>query len=277
MRAISTTWPRTFSRFSSATIAASRRLHVDSGWVPAGTRVDELEAAVRAVCEPIFNKPLKDISFGVVLLRLFQTARQFHMEVQPQLVLLQKTLLAIEGLGRQLYPELDLWKTAKPVLEEWMRQRRDPRTRIKELVASWPEISEDLRLLPKLMHRAIRRMEAEDAARARPRLRAPPVPRASARLERVLIGRGAADRRVAMGRAGRATVGRLVGGGARPARDRDEAGRAVRLSPRAARRPCCARHRRGAESDIRAGTRSIRPAGDGTAPSRGRRLARLRA
>ncbi|MGH8166014.1 MAG: ubiquinone biosynthesis regulatory protein kinase UbiB, partial [Woeseiaceae bacterium] len=91
-------------------------LHVDSGWVPAGTRVTELEAAVRAVCEPIFNKPLKDISFGLVLLRLFQTARQFNMEVQPQLVLLQKTLLAIEGLGRQLYPELDLWKTAKPVL-----------------------------------------------------------------------------------------------------------------------------------------------------------------
>ena len=102
-------------------------LHVDSSWVPAGTRVDELEAAVRAVCEPIFNKPLKDISFGLVLLRLFQTARQFNMEVQPQLVLLQKTLLAIEGLGRQLYPELDLWKTAKPVLEQWMRERHDPR------------------------------------------------------------------------------------------------------------------------------------------------------
>jgi ubiquinone biosynthesis protein len=164
-------------------------LHVDSGWVPADTRVDELEAAVRAVCEPIFNKPLKDISFGVVLLRLFQTARQFHMEVQPQLVLLQKTLLAVEGLGRQLYPELDLWKTAKPVLEDWMRQRRDPRTQIKELVANWPEVSEDLRLLPKLMHRAIRRMEAEDAARSRPLLRAT-TPRASARLERVVTGAG---------------------------------------------------------------------------------------
>jgi ubiquinone biosynthesis protein len=165
-------------------------LHVDSGWVPADTRVDELEAAVRAVCEPIFNKPLKDISFGVVLLRLFQTARQFHMEVQPQLVLLQKTLLAVEGLGRQLYPELDLWKTAKPVLEDWMRQRRDPRTQIKELVANWPEISEDLLLLPKLMHRAIRRMEAEDAARSRPLLRAGTTPRASARLERVVTGAG---------------------------------------------------------------------------------------
>ena len=120
-------------------------LHVDSGWVPAGTRVDELEAAVRAVCEPIFNKPLKDISFGLVLLRLFQTARQFNMEMQPQLVLLQKTLLAIEGLGRQLYPELDLWQTAKPVLEDWMRERHDPRTRFKQLVAAWPEISEDWR------------------------------------------------------------------------------------------------------------------------------------
>ena len=140
--ATSTTSPRTSSRSSAAITGASRRLHVDSGWVPAGTRVDELEAAVRAVCEPIFNKPLKDISFGLVLLRLFQTARQFNMEVQPQLVLLQKTLLAIEGLGRQLYPELDLWKTAKPVLEQWMRERHDPRTRFKQLVEAWPEISE---------------------------------------------------------------------------------------------------------------------------------------
>ncbi len=142
-------------------------LHVDSSWVPAGTRVDELEAAVRAVCEPIFNKPLKDISFGLVLLRLFQTARQFNMEVQPQLVLLQKTLLSIEGLGRQLYPELDLWKTAKPVLEEWMRERHDPRTRLKQLIAAWPEISEDLAMLPRMLHRAVRKMDAEAAAERR--------------------------------------------------------------------------------------------------------------
>jgi ubiquinone biosynthesis protein len=142
-------------------------LHIDSGWVPPGTRVDELEAAVRAVCEPIFNKPLKDISFGLVLLRLFQTARQFNMEVQPQLVLLQKTLLAIEGLGRQLYPELDLWKTAQPVLEEWMIQRRDPRTQLKQLIQAWPEISEDLALLPRLLHRAIRRAEIRDAEEQR--------------------------------------------------------------------------------------------------------------
>ena len=140
--------------------------------MPAGTRVDELESAVRAVCEPIFNKPLKDISFGLVLLRLFQTARQFNMEIQPQLVLLQKTLLAIEGLGRQLYPELDLWKTAKPVLEQWMRERHDPRTRFKQLVAAWPEISEDLALLPRVLHRALRRADAEDAAERR-RQRAP--------------------------------------------------------------------------------------------------------
>ena len=161
-------------------------LHVDSGWVPAGTRVDELESAVRAVCEPIFNKPLKDISFGLVLLRLFQTARRFNMEVQPQLVLLQKTLLAIEGLGRQLYPELDLWQTAKPVLEEWMMQRRDPRTQLKQFIAAWPEISEDLSMLPRLLHRAIRRADMEDAAAQR--IVRVPVERLSARLERVVCG-----------------------------------------------------------------------------------------
>jgi ubiquinone biosynthesis protein len=163
-------------------------LHVDSGWVPAGTRVDELEAAVRAVCEPIFNKPLKDISFGLVLLRLFETARRFNMEVQPQLVLLQKTLLAIEGLGRQLYPELDLWKTAQPVLEEWMIQRRDPRTHLKQLVAAWPEISEDLRLLPGLLHRAIRRAEADEAAARKAAAVRVPVERPAAGVERVLAG-----------------------------------------------------------------------------------------
>ena len=161
-------------------------LHVDSGWVPAGTRVDELEAAVRAVCEPIFNKPLKDISFGFVLLRLFQTARQFNMEVQPQLVLLQKTLLQVEGLGRLLYPELDLWKTAQPVLEDWMRQRRDPRTELKQLIAAWPEIRDDLALLPRLLHRAVRRAEAEDASTQRVR-HAPP-PRRGRRGERVIAG-----------------------------------------------------------------------------------------
>ncbi len=102
------------------------QLHIDSGWVPAHTRVNEFEAAIRTVCEPIFERPLKDISFGQLLLRLFQTARRFNMEVQPQLVLLQKTLLNIEGLGRQLYPDLDLWSTAQPFLERWMRERISP-------------------------------------------------------------------------------------------------------------------------------------------------------
>jgi ubiquinone biosynthesis protein len=165
-------------------------LHVDSAWVPAGTRVDELESAVRAICEPIFNKPIKDISFGLVLMRLFQTARQFDMEIQPQLVLLQKTLLQIEGLGRQLYPELDLWKTAKPVLEQWMRERHDPRTRLKQLVEAWPEISDDLAMLPRLLHRALRRVDAEDAVVKRKR-RAPIVvaeSRRAARLEALVVG-----------------------------------------------------------------------------------------
>jgi ubiquinone biosynthesis protein len=102
------------------------QLHIDSGWVPAETKVNDFEAAIRTVCEPIFEKPLKDISFGQLLLRLFQTARRFNMEVQPQLVLLQKTLLNIEGLGRQLYPDLDLWSTAQPFLERWMRERISP-------------------------------------------------------------------------------------------------------------------------------------------------------
>jgi len=143
------------------------------------------------VCEPIFNKPLKDISFGLVLLRLFQTARQFHMEVQPQLVLLQKTLLAIEGLGRQLYPDLDLWKTAKPVLEQWMRERRDPRTQLKQLIAAWPEISEDLAMLPRMLHRAVRKMDADAAADQRKHAvlaRARGDRRRATRLEQLVLG-----------------------------------------------------------------------------------------
>ncbi|GAL05618.1 ubiquinone biosynthesis monooxygenase UbiB [Photobacterium aphoticum] len=101
-------------------------LHVDSGWVPKDTNVDEFEFAIRTVCEPIFEKPLAEISFGHVLLNLFNTARRFNMEVQPQLVLLQKTLLYVEGLGRQLYPQLDLWDTAKPFLEDWMSRQVGP-------------------------------------------------------------------------------------------------------------------------------------------------------
>ncbi|MEE8237663.1 MAG: ubiquinone biosynthesis regulatory protein kinase UbiB [Gammaproteobacteria bacterium] len=142
------------------------KLHVDSGWVPSNTRVDELESAVRSVCEPIFDKPIKDISFGLVLLTLFETARQFHMEVQPQLVLLQKTLLSIEGLGRQLYPELDLWQTAKPFLEDWMKRRTNPRAHLEQLLRSWPDISEDLLLLPEVVHRMLRGVVDEESAGA---------------------------------------------------------------------------------------------------------------
>lgn len=118
------------------------QLHVDSGWVPASTSVDEFEFAIRTVCEPIFNKPLAEISFGQVLVNLFNTARRFNMEVQPQLVLLQKTLLYIEGLGRQLYPQLDLWQTAKPFLENWVKEQMGVKavfTKIKENLPFWNE------------------------------------------------------------------------------------------------------------------------------------------
>ncbi len=131
-------------------------LHIESGWVPRGTRVDELESAVRTVCEPIFNKPLKEISFAQVLLRLFETARRFDMQVQPQLILLQKTLFNIEGLGRQLYPELDLWKTARPVLRSWMREKMGPRALLKEFKAQLPDTVMALRQLPQLLQTAVR-------------------------------------------------------------------------------------------------------------------------
>jgi ubiquinone biosynthesis protein len=131
------------------------QLHIDSGWVPPTTRVDELESAVRTVCEPIYNKPLKEISFGQILLRLFEAAQRFNITIQPQLILLQKTLLQIEGLGRQLYPDLDLWQTAHPILREWMRERADPRTAIRELRKQLPDLGEALRLVPKLITQSI--------------------------------------------------------------------------------------------------------------------------
>lgn len=118
------------------------QLHVESGWVAENTRINEFEAAIRTVCEPIFERPLKEISFGQLLLRLFQTARRFNMEVQPQLVLLQKTLFNVEGLGRQLYPDLDLWSTAKPFLEHWLKKQVGPRAflrKIREYAPSWAE------------------------------------------------------------------------------------------------------------------------------------------
>ncbi|MCK4586345.1 MAG: ubiquinone biosynthesis regulatory protein kinase UbiB, partial [Gammaproteobacteria bacterium] len=127
-------------------------LHVESGWVPEGTRIEEFEAAIRTVCEPIFERPLKDISFGHLLLRLFQTARRFDMEIQPQLVLLQKTLLNIEGLGRQLYPELDLWQTAKPYLERWMSEQIGFRSLGRSLKKNAADWSEKLPEIPGLLH-----------------------------------------------------------------------------------------------------------------------------
>ena len=123
-------------------------LHVESGWVPPGTRVEEFEAAIRTVCEPIFERPLKDISFGAVLLRLFETGRRFDMEIQPQLVLLQKTLLNIEGLGRQLYPELDLWRTAKPYMEHWMQKQVGIEGVIRRVQRNLPDWGESLPELP---------------------------------------------------------------------------------------------------------------------------------
>ncbi|MBJ88893.1 MAG: ubiquinone biosynthesis regulatory protein kinase UbiB [Woeseia sp.] len=127
------------------------KLHIDSGWVPTETRIDELESAVRSVCEPIFNKPLSQISFAQVMLRLFDTARQFNMEIQPQLILLQKTLFNIEGLGRELYPELDLWKTAHPILRRWMADQIGPSATIAKIRDDLPQISEAMQALPSIV------------------------------------------------------------------------------------------------------------------------------
>ena len=126
-------------------------LHVESGWVPPNTRVDEMESAVRTVLEPIFNRPLKDVSFGNILVRLFEISRRFNMEVQPQLILLQKTLLNVEGLGRDLYPELDIWQTASPILREWMRERLSVRQVFRDLRRQFPELIEVARSMPTLM------------------------------------------------------------------------------------------------------------------------------
>ncbi|WP_338770176.1 ubiquinone biosynthesis regulatory protein kinase UbiB [Massilia sp. METH4] len=136
--------------------------HIESGWAPKNTRVDELEAAVRACCEPIFDRPLKDISFGQILLRLFQTSRRFNVEVQPQLVLLQKTLLNIEGMGRVLDPDLDLWKTARPHLERWVSEQVGWRGLVDKLKAEAPRYSHILPQLPRLTHQALTAMSERD-------------------------------------------------------------------------------------------------------------------
>ncbi|MEO5671866.1 MAG: ubiquinone biosynthesis regulatory protein kinase UbiB [Ramlibacter sp.] len=138
------------------------QLHIESGWVPPDTRVDELEAAVRTVCEPYFDRPLKEISLGLLLMRLFQTSRRFHVEIQPQLVLLQKTLLNIEGLGRQLDPDLDLWNTAKPFLEKWMLEQVGPQKLIDELRDQAPRYAKMLPDLPRLLHDFLRNRPGSD-------------------------------------------------------------------------------------------------------------------
>ncbi|NKF20704.1 ubiquinone biosynthesis regulatory protein kinase UbiB [Solimonas marina] len=130
-------------------------LHLESEWIPEGTRVEDFEAAIRTICEPIFQRPLRDISFGFFLLRLFQVARRFNYQVQPQLVLLQKTLLQIEGLGRQLNPDLDLWKTAKPIMEEWMRSRLGPVATFERMRAQGPSLAESL---PEIAQHALQQL-----------------------------------------------------------------------------------------------------------------------
>jgi len=138
------------------------QLHVNSGWVPADTRVDELESAIRTVCEPIFNKPLKEISFGQVLLRLFQVARRFDMTVQPQLILLQKTLVQIEGLGREIYPELDLWVTGQPVLQKWMAEQTGPQATTRRIIRDLPEIRYVLEQLPAVARKVVDQVLANE-------------------------------------------------------------------------------------------------------------------
>ncbi len=166
-----------FMAFFDRDYARVAALHVESGWVPRGTRVDELESAVRTVCEPIFNKPLKEISFAQVLLRLFETARRFDMQVQPQLILLQKTLFNIEGLGRQLYPELDLWQTAQPYLRKWMRERMSPRAVLRRARTQLPDVLVALQAVPQIFQTVVRdategrlRVSVESAGAAQQRL-----------------------------------------------------------------------------------------------------------
>ena len=135
--------------------------HLEAGWAPADTRLDEFETAIRAVCEPVFDRPLSEISFGKVLLRLFQTSRRFNVQIQPQLVLLQKTLLNIEGLGRQLDPDLDLWTTAKPYLERWMSEQIGWRGLIRHLRAEVPYWGTYLPQLPRLAYSLLSEAKSE--------------------------------------------------------------------------------------------------------------------
>jgi ubiquinone biosynthesis protein len=134
-------------------------LHLESGWVPEGSRVDEMESAIRTVCEPIFNKPLKEISFGTVLLRLFEISRRFNVEIQPQLILLQKTLLNVEGLGRDLYPDLDVFKIAGPIMRDWQREKLSARSVLEHARAQLPEIITSLQTIAPLVRSALQRAQ----------------------------------------------------------------------------------------------------------------------
>ncbi len=151
-----------FSAFFRRDYKRVAELHIESGWVPASTRVDELEAAIRACCEPYFDRPLKEISLGMVLMRLFQTSRRFHVEIQPQLVLLQKTLLNVEGLGRELDPDLDLWSTAKPFLEKWMIEQVGPEKLFAQLKAEAPAYAKLLPALPRLLSQYLKDRHASN-------------------------------------------------------------------------------------------------------------------
>ena len=143
---------RNFSAFFKRDYHAVALAHIESGWVPKDTSIEDFENAIRSVCEPIFEKPLKEISFGKLLVRLFQTSREFNMEIQPQLTMLQKTLLNVEGLGRDLDPNLDLWKTAQPYLENWLSEQYGPRSFIKSIRKEFPEWVNIAPKLPKLIH-----------------------------------------------------------------------------------------------------------------------------
>jgi len=158
---------RNFLAFFKRDYRQVAQLHIDSGWVPEDTNVYAFETAIRSVCEPIFEKPLKDISFGLVLMGLFQTARRFNMEVQPQLVLLQKTLLNIEGLGRQLYPELDLWQTAQPFLERWMKERMGPKAVYRSMKQQAPDWLDKMPHLPQMAYEALHQLKNLDDSRRR--------------------------------------------------------------------------------------------------------------
>jgi len=158
---------RNFLAFFQRDYRQVAQLHIDSGWVPADTNVQAFETAIRSVCEPIFEKPLKDISFGMVLMGLFQTARRFNMEVQPQLVLLQKTLLNIEGLGRQLYPELDLWQTGQPFLERWMKERMGPKAVYRSMKQQAPDWLDKMPHLPQMAYDALNQLKGLDDNRRR--------------------------------------------------------------------------------------------------------------